>query len=105
MQRLWRVSCTLGAMIRFAAALLAFAGCATAQVPDPLPPAVRDLLERARQANPQRYQFALDRGATLSATSDGRSFSLAWFPESAPRESTPVIVTLHGSSSWAFDEF
>ncbi|MFM8395211.1 MAG: hypothetical protein ACKOB4_14925, partial [Acidobacteriota bacterium] len=35
-----------------------------------LPPTAQALLERARQANPTRYQFALDRGARITATSD-----------------------------------
>ena len=45
-----------------------------------LPPGAQALLERARQANPTRYQFALDRGARIAATTDGRSFVLSWFP-------------------------
>ena len=70
-----------------------------------LPPGARALLERARQANPTRYQFALDRGAQLAATSDGRSFVLSWFPATTGANGRTMIVSLHGSSSWAFDEF
>ncbi|MDX2030380.1 MAG: hypothetical protein SF339_06910 [Blastocatellia bacterium] len=70
-----------------------------------LPPQAQALLNRARQVNPQRYQFAIDRGAKIVATGDGRSFYLAWFPQNAPANNRTMIVTLHGSGSWAFDEF
>jgi hypothetical protein len=86
-------------------ALPIFAGLLAAQAPDPLPPASRDLLEKARAANPQRYRFALERGATIRPTGDGRSFTLSWFPAGADSDTVPVIATLHGSASWAFDEF
>ena len=69
-----------------------------------LPPSAQALLDRARQANPTRYQFAIDRGASITATPDGRSFLLSWFPTTRKNGRT-MIVTLHGSSSWAFDEF
>ena len=66
----------------------------------------QELLERARQANPARYQFAIDRGAEIHPTADGRSFYFAWYPEGTTEERRPPIVaTLHGSASWAFDEF
>ncbi|MFM8393730.1 MAG: hypothetical protein ACKOB4_07360, partial [Acidobacteriota bacterium] len=39
------------------------------------------------------------------ATSDGRSFALSWFPATTGVNGRTMIVTLHGSSSWAFDEF
>lgn len=70
-----------------------------------LPPAAQALLERARQANPGRYQYALDQGAQITATEDGRSFVLSWFPATAGRNGRTMIVTLHGSGGWAFDEF
>jgi hypothetical protein len=76
--------------------------------PSTRPPAANasELLERARQADPRRYQFAIDRGADIKATADGRSFFLAWYPEGTTEEQRPpTIVTLHGSESWAFDEF
>jgi len=77
---------------------------AVAIVQTNLPPTAQALLERARQVNPTRYQFALDRGASIAATPDGRSFVLSWFPTTRKNGRT-MIVTLHGSSSWAFDEF
>jgi hypothetical protein len=72
-----------------------------AQPPDPMPPAAQALLDRARAAAPARAQFALDHGAVIQPTGDGRSFYLIW----RPAESVPLITTLHGSASWAFDEF
>lgn len=64
------------------------------------------LLAQARAATPQRYQFALDRGAKILATPDGRSFSVLWYPtQSQSGSKPPMIVTLHGHGSWAFDEF
>ena len=63
------------------------------------------LLDRARAANPQRFQLALDQGARILPTADGRSFYLLWTPPGAPQSNPPLIVTLHGSASWAFDEF
>ncbi len=93
------------------AVILAFLPCWIAECRQAAPPAsalpgqAQQLLDRARQANPARYQFAMDRGAEVLATSDGRSFYLLWHPPGAAVGKTPLIATLHGSSSWAFDEF
>ena len=57
----------------------------------------------AKAANPVRYQFALDAGAAITPTSDGASFVVSWFPPGA--QASPVIATIHGHGSWAFDEF
>lgn len=63
------------------------------------------LLEKAKEANPQRYLYAVQQGASIELTPDGRSFYLLWYPRGGGARSTRMIVTLHGSSSWAFDEF
>lgn len=63
------------------------------------------LLNRARATSAQRVQYALDQGASLYPTSDGRSFYLVWYPKDVPQRNHPLIVSLHGSTSWAFDEF
>jgi hypothetical protein len=64
------------------------------------------LFQKAKQASPQRYQFAVDRHAILQTTPDGKSFYLLWLPEgSGPEAIPPLIVTLHGHGSWVFDEF
>ncbi|MBI4860859.1 MAG: hypothetical protein HY815_11460 [Candidatus Riflebacteria bacterium] len=64
------------------------------------------LLEQARQANPERYRFALARGARIGYTRDGSTFYLLWTPpgRGADRSPGPVIATLHGHASYAFDE-
>lgn len=85
--------------------LLASAGLWAATTSFALPEAAQALLDRARAANPSRYQFAIDRGVEIVATGDGRSFYLLWLPAGAERSSTPLIATIHGSESWAFDEF
>ena len=58
----------------------------------------KQLLLRAKAMAADRYQFALDEGAKILPTADGRSFYLLWYPvplrETTPRP--PVIVTLHG---------
>ncbi len=80
------------------------AGIVHAQTASALPPAAQALLDKARVANPQRYQFALDKGAKILPTSDGRSFYVQWFPAGTV-QNQPLIVSMHGSASWAFDEF
>lgn len=78
-----------------------FAGSAYTQE---LSPEAQALLEKAKKANPERYRFALEKGAQIVPTSDGKSFFLVWQPKvSAP--SKPMIYALHGSNSWVFDEF
>jgi len=63
------------------------------------------LLEQARAADPERYRFALDRGAQILPTPDGRSFYVFWAPAHwKASQRHPILVTLHGHASWAFDE-
>ncbi len=64
------------------------------------------LFQQAREANPDRYQFAVDKGAKFVPTSVGKSCYVLWTPEGfdqAPLR--PIIATLHGHASWALDEF
>jgi hypothetical protein len=64
------------------------------------------LLQQARSANPQRYQYAVEQGGIILPAADGKSFSVWWLPAgSDPANPPPMIVTLHGHASWAFDEF
>src|SRR5262249_40330480 len=69
----------------------------------PLPPPAQALLDQARTPNPARHQFAIDQDASIEPTGDGRSFYLLWLPKNAVGK-VPLIVTLHGHGSWAFDE-
>ncbi len=64
------------------------------------------LLRQAQTANPQRYQYAVEQGAQILLTADGKSFYVWWLPAgSDPANPPPIIVTLHGHASWALDEF
>lgn len=64
------------------------------------------LIEEAKAAGPKRYQYAVDQGAEMRPTPDGRSFYILWFPEAIREESRrPLIVVLHGLKGWAFDGF
>lgn len=68
----------------------------------PLPP----LVEQANKANQRRYQYAVDAGARIEPTKDGKSFYILWYPKAAQEgERPPLIATLHGHASWACDEF
>lgn len=70
------------------------------------PPADAPLLEQARRADPKRYEYAEKEGARVVWTADRRSFYLLWYPPGVRAESRPpMIATLHGHGSWAFDEF
>jgi len=57
------------------------------------------LLAQAQRADPARYQYVLDVGAQIRATSDNRSFSVWWQPASAAPKA--VIVSLHGHDAFA----
>jgi len=72
--------------------------------PQTLPAPAQALLNQAQAADPARYQYALSHGAQILPTTDSLSFYLLWRPAGAPPNG-PLIVTLHGSSSWATDEF
>ncbi len=58
------------------------------------------------QEDAERYQFALEHGARFVTTPDARAFYIVWYPPGADTaEPPPMIVTLHGHGSFAFDEF
>lgn len=60
-----------------------------------------DLLEQAKRHDPAATQKFLSRGGKIVPTSDGKSFYLFW----SPRPDAPIIVTLHGHGSYAFNDF
>lgn len=68
------------------------------------PPAVQSLLDQAKAAGRNRYLYAIDQGATVVPTSDGRSFAIVWQPDTAG-DGVPFIATIHGHAGWAFNEF
>ncbi|MSR78337.1 MAG: hypothetical protein EXS63_08980 [Candidatus Omnitrophica bacterium] len=64
------------------------------------------LLEQARQAKLERFNYALQHGAKIELTPDGKTFFLLWYPSSkVPGKPVPMFAGLHGHGSWAFDEF
>lgn len=64
------------------------------------------LYQKAKTMRAPRISFAEQQGAKILATPDGKSFYVLWFPETSKTPSSfPVIVTLHGHASWAFDDF
>lgn len=79
-------------------------GFAPAQDTANFPEKIQNLLEKAKQYNPERYKFAFEKGAKVFPTADGNSFYLLWYPPNVKTDKT-MIVTMHGSSSYAFDEF
>ena len=64
------------------------------------------LLEKAQRERRPRVQYALDNGATIHLTDDGKSFYVLWLPEgSDPQNPPPIMATIHGHDGWAFDDF
>ena len=63
------------------------------------------LIEKAKQMRAPRVQYAQENGAHVELTSDGKSFYLYWFPEGADPAKAPIIVTMHGHGSFAFEDF
>ena len=64
------------------------------------------LFTKAVRADKERYNFAAGKGAEFLPTPDGRSFYILWLPpDVSPQKPPPVVFTLHGHGSWAFDEF
>ncbi len=64
------------------------------------------LLEQARRESPDRFRYALENGANIDITPDSKTFYILWLPKNAMTgEPPPIIATIHGHASWAFDEF
>lgn len=76
------------------------AGVACAELPH------HPLLDQAKSEDGKRVAYAVRNNARIELTDDGQSFYVLWFPEGqATGERPPMIVTIHGHGSWAFDEF
>lgn len=54
---------------------------------------------------PGNVSYALSNGVQVISTPDSSSFYLQWFPSGATPNTTPIIVSLHGSKGNAFNEF
>lgn len=68
-----------------------------------LPPAAQALYNEFYGTNTFVAQSCLNAGATASATADGKTFYLKWFPAGSTASNTPVMVALHGTGSNAFN--
>lgn len=55
--------------------------------------------------NPGNVSYALTNGVQVLSTPDSSTFYLQWFPPGATPNTTPLLVTLHGSKGNAFNEF
>lgn len=70
-----------------------------------LPAAAQALYDSAWAQDSNMVNFALSKGAQVLPTPDGNSFYLQWSPGTGAINTKPLIVTLHGSSGYAFHEF
>lgn len=84
--------------------VLILTGCIAAQDNADYTAKVNFLLEKAKKHNPERYKFAFEKGAKVYPTADGNSFYLLWYPPNVKEDKT-LIVSMHGSLSYAFDDF
>ncbi|MFA6610468.1 MAG: hypothetical protein WCT15_06445 [Candidatus Omnitrophota bacterium] len=73
---------------------------AMAELPD------HPLIAQAQSEAARRVNYAEANDAIVELTADGKIFYVLWLPEGAtPEDPPPMIVTIHGHGSWAFDEF
>lgn len=64
------------------------------------------LIEKAKQEQAQRVQYALDNGAQVRLTSDRKSYYILWFPRgSSESNPPPMVATMHGHDGCAFVDF
>lgn len=70
-----------------------------------LPPVAQALYNEMYNADVSRGQYAVNNGAQFSASADGNTFYLSWFPPATTASLTPLVVSLHGSDGNVFNEF
>ncbi len=70
-----------------------------------LSPAAQAIYDSCNVNNPGNVSYALTNGVQVISTPDSSSFYLQWFPAGANPNTTPLLVTLHGSKGNAFNEF
>jgi predicted alpha/beta-fold hydrolase len=68
-----------------------------------LPPAAQALYNEFYNTNTVVAQTCIANGAQAFATADGKTFYLKWFPPGSTPSLTPLLVTLHGTGSNAFN--
>ncbi len=60
----------------------------------------------AKASSQERYDFAIEKNVNIVPTNDNKSFYLHWMPDTSEQDPpATLIVTLHGSESYAFDSF
>ncbi len=85
-------------------AVLILAGIAPSAVADEAQGQV--LLEKAEQMRGPRVEFARQHAAQISLTPDQKSFYVLWLPPGTDlKNPPPLIVTVGGHSTYAFDDF
>ena len=81
-------------------ALLSAPSLAFAELPN------HPLIEKAKQENEQRVDYAIKNGVKVGLTSDGKSYYVLWLPEGTdPENPPPMIATMHGHDGCAFVDF
>lgn len=64
------------------------------------------LIEKAKRDQAERVRYALENGAQVGLTADGKSYYVLWFPEgTGPGNLPPMIATMHGHDGCAFVDF
>lgn len=67
--------------------------------------AAQTIYDSCNVHNPGNVSYALTNGVQVISTPDSSTFYLQWFPTGATPNTTPLLVTLHGSKGNAFNEF
>ena len=64
------------------------------------------LIDLAQRKDGKHVRYALDHGAQVGLTADGKSYYVLWLPEgSDPQNPPPIIATMHGHDGCAFTDF
>ncbi len=82
---------------------LFFVLLAASQLNAQLPPAAQSLYNQFYNTNTVVAQNCISNGAQVKASADGKTFYLQWFPAGSTPSTTPLMVSLHGSGSNAFN--
>lgn len=64
-----------------------------------------EILEQAKNSEPEAYYYVLTSGAKILPTWDGKSYYVIWTPENFDIENGKYLVTLHGHEGYATRDF
>ena len=76
-----KLACFLISLLLFSAPSLVFA-----ELPS------HPLIEMAKQKEGQRVRYALDEGAQVGLTADGKSYCVLWLPERTNPQKPPPMI-------------